>query len=70
MAAVDHPSMAELIEDGSLQSRLLIERSIDLDEAAALLPDSDQTPVAGIAVVGAARCPANPSAATAWTSDS
>src|SRR3954451_24075486 len=38
MAAADYPAMVALIEEGSLRPQRLIERSIGLAEAAALLP--------------------------------
>jgi alcohol dehydrogenase len=51
MAAADYPEMLALIESGSLQPQRLVERTIDLDEAAQLLPVFDRVPVAGITVV-------------------
>lgn len=51
MAAVDYPAMLELIEQGALRPDLLVERSIDLDEAARLLPAFDRSTLAGITVV-------------------
>ncbi|KQW47493.1 alcohol dehydrogenase [Nocardioides sp. Root1257] len=51
MAAVDYPAMLELIEQGALRPDLLVERSIDLDEAARLLPAFDRATLAGITVV-------------------
>ena len=47
MAAVDYPGMMALIEQGLLQPQRLIERTIGLDEAAAMLPGFDQATVAG-----------------------
>ncbi len=55
MAAVDYPSMMALIEQGSLQPQRLIERTIGLDEAAAMLPGFDQVTVAGMTMVDPAR---------------
>ena len=51
MAAADYPPMLALIEAGSLQPQLLIERTIGLDEAAAMLPGFDQATVAGITLI-------------------
>ncbi len=51
MAAADYPGMIALIEQGSLQPQRLIERTIGLREAAALLPGLDQARVAGITMV-------------------
>ena len=47
MAAVDYPGMMALIEQGSLQPRRLIERTIGLDERRRCCPDStgQQSPV-------------------------
>jgi D-arabinose 1-dehydrogenase-like Zn-dependent alcohol dehydrogenase len=55
MAAADYPGMMALIEQGSLQPQRLIERTIGLDEAAALLPTFDRATVAGITVIDPAR---------------
>ncbi|MEV8509112.1 zinc-dependent alcohol dehydrogenase family protein [Actinoplanes sp. NPDC051475] len=55
MAAADYPGMMALIEQGSLQPQRLIERTIGLDEAAALLPGFDRATVAGITVVDPTR---------------
>ncbi len=55
MAAADYPGMIALIEQGSLQPQRLIERTIGLREAAALLPGLDQARVAGITMVDPAR---------------
>jgi alcohol dehydrogenase len=55
MAAVDYPGMMTLIEQGSLQPQRLIERTIGLDEAAAMLPGLDQVTVAGMTMVDPAR---------------
>jgi len=51
MAAADYPSMMALIEAGSLHPQRLIERTIGLDEAAALLPGFDQAKVAGMTMI-------------------
>jgi alcohol dehydrogenase len=55
MAAVDYPGMMALIEQGSLQPQRLIERTIGLDEAAAMLPGFDRATVTGITIVNPAR---------------
>ncbi|MGY1794289.1 zinc-binding dehydrogenase [Geodermatophilus sp. SYSU D00525] len=55
MAAADYPAMMALVEEGSLQPQRLVERTIGLDEAAALLPVFDRTTVAGITVVDPTR---------------
>ncbi len=55
MAAVDYPGMMALIEQGLLQPQRLIERTIGLDEAAAMLPGFDQATVAGLTIVNPAR---------------
>lgn len=51
MAAADYPAMMTLIEQGALQPQKLIERTIGLDEAAALLPVFDTAPVAGMTMI-------------------
>ena len=55
MAAADYPAMLTLIEQGVLQPQRLIERTIGLDDAAALLPDFDRAKVAGMTLVDPAR---------------
>lgn len=55
MAAVDYPGMMALIEQGALQPQLLIERTIGLEDAAALLPGFDQANPAGMTMVDPAR---------------
>jgi D-arabinose 1-dehydrogenase-like Zn-dependent alcohol dehydrogenase len=55
MAAVDYPGMMALIQQGSLQPQRLIERTIGLDEAAAMLPGFDRATVAGMTMVDPAR---------------
>jgi D-arabinose 1-dehydrogenase-like Zn-dependent alcohol dehydrogenase len=55
MAAVDYPGMLALIELGALQPERLVERTIGLEEAAALLPGFDQATVAGMTMVDPAR---------------
>ena len=55
MAAADYPAMLALIEQGILQPQRLIERTIGLDDAAALLPRFDRTAVAGMTMVDPAR---------------
>ncbi|WP_134767811.1 zinc-binding dehydrogenase [Nocardioides sp. 1609] len=51
MAAADYPSMMALIEAGTLQPHRLVERTIGLEEAAALLPRFDQAGVAGMTII-------------------
>jgi threonine dehydrogenase-like Zn-dependent dehydrogenase len=51
MAAADYPGMLALIEAGTLQPQRLIERTIGLDDAAALLPVFDQANVAGMTMI-------------------
>ena len=55
MAATDYPAMLALIEQGLLQPQRLLERTIGLDEAAALLPGFDRATVAGMTMVDPAR---------------
>ncbi|WP_106276530.1 alcohol dehydrogenase catalytic domain-containing protein [Geodermatophilus tzadiensis] len=55
MAAADYPAMMALVEQGTLQPQRLVERTIGLEEAAALLPVFDRTTVAGMTVVDPAR---------------
>ncbi|CAM3910837.1 zinc-dependent alcohol dehydrogenase family protein [Janibacter anophelis] len=55
MAAVDYPGMLALIESGALQPQRLIERTIGLEEAAALLPGFDSATVAGMTIVDPTR---------------
>jgi alcohol dehydrogenase len=55
MAAVDYPGMMALIERVALQPRRLVERTIGLEEAAALLPRLDRTVVGGMTMVDPAR---------------
>ncbi|MCW2814722.1 MAG: alcohol dehydrogenase [Nocardioides sp.] len=50
MAAVDYPAMLALIEAGRLRPELLVERTVGLEEAAALLPGLDRATVAGMTV--------------------
>jgi alcohol dehydrogenase len=51
MAAVDYPGMLALIEQGRLRPQDLIERVIDLDEAATLLPVYDRAVIAGMTMI-------------------
>ena len=51
MAAADYPAMMSIIEQGALQPQKLIERTIGLDEAAALLPAFDKATVAGMTMI-------------------
>jgi alcohol dehydrogenase len=55
MAAVDYPAMLRLIEQGSLRPQRLIERTIGLEQAAAMLPGFDRASVAGMTIVDPAR---------------
>jgi D-arabinose 1-dehydrogenase-like Zn-dependent alcohol dehydrogenase len=55
MAAADYPGMVALIEAGSLRPQRLIERTIGLDDVAALLPVFDQATVAGMTLVDPTR---------------
>jgi alcohol dehydrogenase len=55
MAAADYPGMVTLIEQGSLQPQRLVERTVGLDEAAAMLPDLDRWKVAGMTIVDPTR---------------
>jgi D-arabinose 1-dehydrogenase-like Zn-dependent alcohol dehydrogenase len=55
MAAADYPGMMTLIGQGSLQPQRLVERTIGLDEAAAMLPDFDRWKVAGMTIVDPTR---------------
>jgi alcohol dehydrogenase len=55
MAAADYPDMLALIEQGLLRPQRLVERTIGLEDAAALLPRFDSTPVAGMTIVEPAR---------------
>lgn len=51
MPAVDYPGMLALIERGALHPERLIERVIDLDEAARLLPTFDRATPAGMTMI-------------------
>ena len=51
MAAADYPAMMTLIEQGALQPQKLIERTIGLGDAAALLPGFDHATVVGITMI-------------------
>jgi len=55
MAAADYPAMLTLIEQGILQPHRLIERTVGLGDAAALLPHFDHAKVAGMTLVDPAR---------------
>ncbi|GAA3527090.1 alcohol dehydrogenase [Aeromicrobium flavum] len=55
MAAVDYPGMMALIESGALRPDRLIERTIGLDEAAALLPVFDTATLAGMTIIDPTR---------------
>ncbi len=51
MAAVDYPGMLALIARGALRPQELIERTIGLEEAAAMLPVFDRATVAGMTMI-------------------
>ena len=55
MAAADYPEMLALIERGLLRPQRLVERTIGLEEAAALLPVFDAATVAGMTMVDPTR---------------
>jgi len=55
MAAADYPDMMALIAGGALQPQQLIERTIGLSDAAALLPTFDQATVAGMTMIDPTR---------------
>jgi alcohol dehydrogenase len=55
MAAVDYPDMLALIEQRRLQPQRLVERTIGLEEAAALLPGFEGATVAGMTIVDPSR---------------
>lgn len=55
MAAVDYPGMMELIRTGALQPQRLVERTIGLHEAAAMLPGFDRARVAGMTIIDPTR---------------
>jgi alcohol dehydrogenase len=55
MAAVDYPEMLELIRSGALAPQRLVERTVSLEEAAALLPGFDTATVAGMTIVDPTR---------------
>ena len=55
MAAADYPEMMDLVEPGLLRPERLVQRTIGLEEAAALLPAFDRATVAGITLVDPAR---------------
>jgi alcohol dehydrogenase len=55
MAAADYPAMLALIEQGILEPQRLIERTIGLDAAAALLPRFDRATLAGMTMVDPTR---------------
>ena len=51
MASADYPDMLRLVEDGTLRPQALVERVVDLDRAAELLPTLDSAAPVGITVV-------------------
>lgn len=55
MAAADYPPMMALIEEGSLQPQLLVERTIGLADAAGALPGLDRAVVTGMTMVDPTR---------------
>ena len=55
MAAADYPPMMELIRSGALQPQRLVERTIGLEEAAAMLPGFDRATVAGMTIIDPTR---------------
>lgn len=55
MAAVDYPAMLDLVASGALQPQRLVERTIGLAEAAALLPVFDTATVAGMTMIDPTR---------------
>lgn len=55
MAAVDYPAMLDLVASGALQPQRLVERTIGLAEAAALLPVFDTATVAGMTIIDPTR---------------
>jgi alcohol dehydrogenase len=55
MAAVDYPPLLALVERGSLRPQLLVQRTVGLEEAAALLPAFDSARVAGMTLVDPTR---------------
>ncbi|MEU4560765.1 zinc-dependent alcohol dehydrogenase family protein [Actinoplanes sp. NPDC023936] len=55
MAAADYPAMLELIERGVLTPERLIERTVGLEEAAALLPGFDRATLAGMTMIDPTR---------------
>ncbi|CAM3672749.1 zinc-binding dehydrogenase [Nocardioides zeicaulis] len=55
MAAADYPPMLALVESGALAPQRLVERTIGLAEAAALLPVFDTATVAGMTIIDPTR---------------
>lgn len=55
MAAADYPPMLALVESGALRPQRLVERTIGLAEAAALLPVFDTATVAGMTIIDPTR---------------
>jgi alcohol dehydrogenase len=51
MAAADYPGMLALIERGELRPQQLIEKTISLDDAAALLPTFDKATPVGMTII-------------------
>ncbi|AKT50995.1 zinc-dependent alcohol dehydrogenase family protein [Arsenicicoccus sp. oral taxon 190] len=64
MAATDYPGMLELIESGSLRPQDLVERVVDLTEAARLLPAMDSAAPAGITIIDPRPAPGTPARGT------
>jgi D-arabinose 1-dehydrogenase-like Zn-dependent alcohol dehydrogenase len=51
MAAVDYPDMLRLVEAGTLRPQDLVERVVDLDEGARLLPTFDTAAPVGVTLI-------------------
>jgi alcohol dehydrogenase len=58
MAAADYPAMLALIQSGDLRPQQLIERIVDLDEAAVLLPGLEHAQPAGMTMIDPQRASA------------
>lgn len=55
MAAADYPALLDLVVDGTLAPQRLVERTIGLEDAAALLPGFDSAVVAGLTIIDLGR---------------
>ncbi|WP_121258892.1 zinc-binding dehydrogenase [Nocardioides ferulae] len=51
MAAADYPALLKLVDRGVLEPQRLVERTVGLEDAAALLPEFDRAVVAGMTIV-------------------